>query len=105
MFFKVDSIKITEQGQKIIKQAAEGLKNSKDYEIILNGHTDTSGNSDYNLELALKRAEAVKKALVKHGIGADKINVFSFGESDQKEPTKDDTYKRTNRRVEIFVSS
>jgi outer membrane protein OmpA-like peptidoglycan-associated protein len=42
---------------------------------------------------------------VKRGVKADSINVFSFGESDQKTQTKDGRPEKSNRRVEIFVSS
>lgn len=105
VFFGVGKTKVDASGLKIIEQAVTEIKKLEKYEIILNGHTDASGNADTNLELALKRAEAVKKELVKRGIAEEQINVFSFGESDQKTQTKDGRAEKSNRRVEIFVSS
>jgi len=105
VFFRLGSTKLTGGALKTITQAAKEITNLQKYEVILNGHTDRTGSADKNLELALERAENVKKALIKRGVKADRINVFSFGESDQKISTKDGVKEKNNRRVEIFVAS
>jgi len=50
------------------------LKNKEDkFNIQLIGHTDTVGNSEYNLQLSKKRVETIKKHLLQNGINSDNI--------------------------------
>lgn len=48
--------------------------------VRLVGQADPRGSEDYNLDLGLKRARAVKAALVEHGVSADRILISSIGE-------------------------
>lgn len=106
LFFDWNQWTVTNEGMDIIRSAASDLKSSReeDYEVVLNGHADTSGNVEYNLKLSQKRAEAVKAEFVKLGIPESKIRYFAFGESDNRVQTEDNVRERANRRVEIFFN-
>lgn len=76
--------------------------------IEINGHSDSLGPEDYNLELSTRRAEAVEVALRKRGLAVDVV-VNGFGETRPVAPNETDTGqddpagRSLNRRVEIVI--
>ncbi|MBX3502231.1 MAG: OmpA family protein [Alphaproteobacteria bacterium] len=71
--------------------------------IAVTGHTDTSGAAAYNMALSLRRANAVKDALVREGIPAAAIGVTGRGETQLLVQTGDNVREPQNRRVEIVL--
>jgi len=74
---------------------------ASDYSIKLEGNCDEWGSDEYNYALGLKRAAAVKKALVAEGINSSRISMVSNGESS---PVCNDKTKECwaqNRRVDF----
>jgi len=67
------------------------------------GHTDGRGGVAYNQKLSERRAEAVRKYLVDHGIAADKIKTSGKGKSSPIADNKTDEGRAKNRRVEVEV--
>ncbi|MBM3617104.1 MAG: OmpA family protein [Alphaproteobacteria bacterium] len=106
IFFEWNKWAVNEEGMKVVNSTVQDLKDSKEteYEVVLNGHADRSGDVEYNLKLSQKRAEAVKAELVKRGIPDERIRYFAFGETDNRIPTADGIRERANRRVEIFFN-
>ena len=66
--------------------------------------TIPKGTKKYNLELSLKRAEAVKTILIRLGISSEKIKILGEGEGKLLVQTKDETKHPANRRAEISAS-
>jgi outer membrane protein OmpA-like peptidoglycan-associated protein len=79
------------------------LKKYPKANVLLEGHTDDSGNDSYNYKLGLERAEAVKVYLVRHGIAASRLSVSSKGKSEPVIPNADESSRRYNRRVEFIL--
>jgi len=78
--------------------------------IIVNGHADRLGSSEYNQKLSEKRADAVRAYLVSKGVGADKVETLGFGKTlpvkscpDQKERKGLIECLSPNRRVVVEV--
>jgi len=71
--------------------------------IVVVGHTDRRGTDAYNLDLSLRRAEAVRSALIERGVEPDRIDTVARGEWDPAVPTADGVAEPANRRVEVFV--
>jgi hypothetical protein len=101
VFFDWDKSALSAQAMSTIKQAADTFKSTGTARITATGHTDTSGTPQYNMALSLRRAEAVKGALVKEGIPATAIAVVGRGEANLLVPTPDGVREPQNRRVEI----
>ena len=95
-----DKFNLTDVSSNSIKKFIEEYKNKIDTFIVV-GHTDTKGTKEYNLELSLKRAEAVKTILIHLGISSEKIKILGKGESKLLVQTKDETKHPANRRVVI----
>jgi OmpA-OmpF porin, OOP family len=103
VFFDWDRANISDQALNTIRQAAAAFKSKGSARITATGHTDTSGPESYNMALSLRRANAVKDALVREGVPAQAISVIGRGESNPLVPTGDGVREPQNRRVEIVV--
>jgi len=102
--FKYYSDIIEENSEKNIEKFAEFIKKNSHYELNIVGHTSTKGDADLNKRLSLKRAKAVKLALINLGVSANSMTTEGRGEED---PIVEDTSadgKLLNRRVEIEIS-
>lgn len=71
--------------------------------VAVEGHTDSRGNDDTNMELSQRRAEAVAMAIASRGISRDRISVRGFGESSPIANNATAAGRQLNRRVEITV--
>ncbi|MEN8132419.1 MAG: OmpA family protein [Pseudomonadota bacterium] len=103
--FSFDSDEFSESGKEAIEEYRNTLRPelAEAYAGIIVGHTDNTGNADYNLDLSKRRAQAVSDYLVETGTPAQKLRVVGLGETDPlaSNDTKEGRIK--NRRVEIVV--
>jgi outer membrane protein OmpA-like peptidoglycan-associated protein len=103
VFFDWDRSNLSQQALATIGQAAQAFKTKGSARITATGHTDTSGPENYNMALSLRRANAVKDALVRNGVPATAIAVVGRGEQGLLVPTPDGVREPQNRRVEIVL--
>jgi OmpA-OmpF porin, OOP family len=103
VFFDWDRSNLSQQALSTIKQAADAFKQRGNARITATGHTDTSGPESYNMALSLRRANAVKDALVREGVPAQAISVVGRGEQGLLVQTGDGVREPQNRRVEIVI--
>ncbi len=103
VFFDFDRSNITATAAETIKKAAADAKAGQKTRIGVTGHADRSGSDAYNMALSLRRANAVKDALVREGIPAAAIAVVGRGESQPLVQTADGVREPQNRRVEIVL--
>ncbi|MFO1081177.1 MAG: OmpA family protein [Reyranellaceae bacterium] len=103
VFFDWDRSNLSQQALATIQQAANAFKTKGNARITATGHTDTSGPEAYNMALSLRRANAVKDALVRDGVPAQAISVIGMGEKGLLVPTGDGVREPQNRRVEIVI--
>ncbi|MFV8756757.1 OmpA family protein [Nannocystaceae bacterium ST9] len=112
-----DAIVITEKimfeyDKAVIQDASFGLcdeivdvvqKNPRIKKISIEGHTDGDGSAKYNKKLSQKRADAVMKYLVDHGVDATRLQSVGHGEDKPIGPNDTDEGKEKNRRVEFLI--
>ncbi len=103
VFFDWDRSNLSAQALNTIKQAANAFKQKGNARITATGHTDTSGSEQYNMALSLRRANAVKDALVREGVPATAISVIGRGEQGLLVQTGPNVREPQNRRVEIVI--
>ena len=103
VFFDWDRSNLSQQALNTIKQAAAAYKAKGNARVTATGHTDTSGSAAYNMALSLRRANAVKDALVREGVPAQAIVVVGKGQTDLLVKTADNVREPQNRRVEIVI--
>lgn len=76
-----------------------------DNNIILEGHTDSKGSPEYNLQLSKSRADKVKNILVNnYGIDAYKLRTVGYGETRPIDTNETDLGRLNNRRVVAVIS-
>ena len=74
--------------------------------LSVNGHTDSDGSDQHNLQLSMKRARAVKQYLVvNHAISGDRLKVTGYGEGMPLVANTSKANKQLNRRVEIVAAN
>jgi outer membrane protein OmpA-like peptidoglycan-associated protein len=72
-------------------------------EIEVQGHTDSSGEPDYNLELSQRRVEAVRDALIGFGVQPDRLEAKGYGEIQPIASNEEDAGRAQNRRVQFII--
>jgi len=101
--FAFDSVALDEAAEREVAAAAEAAARLPEARVVVVGHTDRKGSDAYNLKLSLRRAEAVRDALVAQGVAPDRIDTIGRGEWDPAVPTADEVAEPANRRAEVFV--
>ncbi len=79
VFFDYDKFDLRADQQAAVTADAEFLKAHPNMSIVVEGHCDERGSTEYNLALGDKRANAVKQALVADGVNADRVKTISYG--------------------------
>ncbi len=103
LFFRFDSEELTDDSRKVVQDVLRSVKRRPFPDVVVLGHTDTTGARARNLELGLKRANMVRALLEKTGLDRAAIDVVSHGERELLVPTADEAFEPRNRRVEILV--
>jgi OOP family OmpA-OmpF porin len=101
VFFDFDSSKVDQGGSSVLDSVAAEIAKQNISSVNVIGHADTAGSKKYNKRLSLKRANAVREALVAHGVNANLLMVDSKGEDELMVATADGVREPANRRVEI----
>ncbi len=103
MLFSFDSAEIKPGAYPSLDKTARILKEYDQTRIQIEGHTDNVGSEKYNMDLSLRRADAVAQYLVSQGVNSDRIRTVGFGET---EPVADNSTawgRAQNRRVEMHL--
>jgi hypothetical protein len=101
VFFDWDKSTLSPQAVATISQAAAAYKTAGSARLTNVGNADTSGSPDYNMALSLRRAEAVRRALIQNGVPAEAIDTSGRGETNLLVATGDNVREPQNRRVEV----
>ena len=101
IYFAFDSSEISDEDVEVIKHHGKYLALHADATIRLEGHTDERGTREYNVALADRRAQAVKKLLLYQGASASQITIISYGEEKPAALGHDEDAWKLNRRAEL----
>jgi outer membrane protein OmpA-like peptidoglycan-associated protein len=103
LLFDVDKADIQTTTKANLDQLAETLKKYDDTNILVEGHTDATGEDSYNKKLSDKRAESVEDYLVANGVANGRITTKGYGESQPVADNNTDAGRKQNRRVEVAI--
>ena len=101
VYFDFDSFVIRDEFKPMLDAYAKVLAANRPRKLVVEGHTDERGGSEYNLALGQKRAEAVVKSLELLGVGANQLEAVSFGKERPAVPGHDEAAWAKNRRAEL----
>jgi outer membrane protein OmpA-like peptidoglycan-associated protein len=100
LFFAFDSDKLDQDGRTLLGEVARWVKADPRREVLVQGHADHAGDTDYNLDLSSRRAHSVASYLQALGVSPIRITVVAVGETQaiiRPAPA--------NRRVVIFANT
>ncbi len=104
VLFATNKYSLNQSAQDNLTEFAKVLMEYSDADVVIYGHTDSTGSDAINNPLSVKRAEAVSEFLKSKGVAEDQIkSVEGFG---SKQPVADNSTaagRAENRRVEIFM--
>jgi outer membrane protein OmpA-like peptidoglycan-associated protein len=104
ILFELNSSKLNLDAKKELEIALEFLKDNPEVNIEIGGHTDDSGEADYNLKLSQERAKSVLDFFVENGISSERLTHVGYGENRPVSIEKGDLANAINRRIELVVT-
>lgn len=103
LYFEFDSEALTRESRALATDIVRSMEDTPAPDVLVVGHTDTTGPRDVNFALGLRRANTVAVLLRDAGVDPAFIDAISHGESELLVPTADDVFEPKNRRVEVTV--
>lgn len=101
--FEYNSIDLDDETEKYLSELSATLTENENLKLKIIGYTDNRGNEKYNLHLSRKRAEEVKKFLVRVGVSPKRIITDGKGMLDPLNENSTEEERSKNRRVEISL--
>jgi outer membrane protein OmpA-like peptidoglycan-associated protein len=102
ILFDTDAATIRAESATVLAEIGSMLQSHPELDLMIEGHTDSTGDFDHNMDLSRRRADSVKKWLVdRHGIAPAKLRTMGLGPTQPKVSNDDDAGRQQNRRVEL----
>jgi peptidoglycan-associated lipoprotein len=101
IYFMYDSSEVMPEYISVINAHANYLASNPGRSVVLEGHADERGSSEYNIALGEQRAKSVAKLMEVQGASGSQLQNVSFGEEKPAVPGHDESAWQQNRRVEI----
>jgi len=99
IYFATNDSKLNERNNQILDEVFNTLQNYSSYKVVVEGHTDSSGQASFNQALSEKRANSVMRYLIEKGMSPSRASAKGYGET--RPAVSNDTAegRRENRRV------
>ncbi|HPH02278.1 MAG TPA: OmpA family protein [Spirochaetota bacterium] len=101
--FAYDKWDLAKPESPILNRVADVLKRYGEYKIIIEGHTDGTGDVEYNLMLSTRRARTVLRYLLKRGVEDSRMLAKGLGMSMPVANNTTEEGRAKNRRVEFIL--
>lgn len=103
ILFDVNSDALKPVARQNIDQLAVVLNKYKDTEILVEGHTDSTGSASFNQQLSDARATSVSRQLKSQGVAGGRISTIGYGEEQPVADNGNLDGRTLNRRVEVAI--
>ncbi len=104
VYFGYDSFAFDDAALAVLAENAAWLRTNPRFDIIVEGHCDDRGSTEYNLALGSKRANAIRDHLVRLGVDVARIGTKSFGEEQPAVTGSGEDVWAKNRRAEFILA-
>lgn len=103
VYFDTNKFDINARSKETLNKLAAIFKEYPDTNILVEGHTDSTGSESYNLTLSKNRAQAVTNYLVNSGVAKGRFETKWYGQSQPKYDNNTVEGRAKNRRVELAI--
>jgi len=103
VLFESGQTELREEAMASLVEVVDLLQSEPDKNIRIEGHTDSVGDANTNLEISQKRADAVLKALVSLGVDGSRVTTQGMGEDFPIASNETDQGRAQNRRVDVIL--
>jgi len=103
VLFASGEVHLVEGAQSSLEEVVDLLQTEPDKKIRVEGHTDSRGDAEANLQLSGQRAQAVREALINLGVAADRVSALGMGEDFPIASNEDEAGRAQNRRVDVIL--
>jgi outer membrane protein OmpA-like peptidoglycan-associated protein len=103
LVFDFDSYNLRNDTKTNLTELAGTLKKYDDTNILIEGHTDNTGEDAYNQKLSESRAAAVENFIAAQGVENTRLTTKGYGESQPLDSNDTEAGKQKNRRVEVAI--
>jgi outer membrane protein OmpA-like peptidoglycan-associated protein len=103
VFFAFDSYELLTSSKSELNRMVEVMQDNAQIEVVIIGHTDSTGPEEYNQMLSEKRAQSVVAYLTNEGINKERLQYVGKGESEPAYPNDTKENRAKNRRVNFKV--
>lgn len=104
VYFEFDKATLTAEGREIVKKNAAALQANAKAKVVVEGHCDERGSTEYNMALGERRAQSIKAYLLQLGVTPNRVSTISYGEERPLDPAHSEAAWAKNRRGEFVVS-
>lgn len=101
VYFDFDSFIVRDEFRPLIEAHGRFLASNRNLRMVIQGNTDERGSREYNIALAERRSQAVRRALMLQGAADGQLTTVSYGEERPATEGADEAAYEKNRRVEI----
>lgn len=103
ILFDFDKSTVREDAKPILSAVADYMKKNKGAKLLIEGHADERGTSEYNMALGDRRAESARAYLASLGVPASALSTVSFGKEKPMDPGHTESAWAKNRRAHFVV--
>jgi outer membrane protein OmpA-like peptidoglycan-associated protein len=103
LLYDFDSDHVRPAAAENLRNLAASLSKYPHTDLLIVGHTDSEGASDYNLSLSERRATAVSSFLATQGVTVSRLRTAGRGEMEPIGTNDTDAGRQLNRRVEVAI--
>ncbi len=103
VFFAFDSAEISDAARRDLEKQALYMKKNPDINIVMGGHCDERGSTEYNLALGALRAGNAAHVIIKEGIEPARIKTVSYGKENPQYPGTGEKIWAKNRNTTTTV--
>jgi outer membrane protein OmpA-like peptidoglycan-associated protein len=103
ILFDVNKSSLQTAATADLSKLATILNKYEDTEVLIEGHTDSTGPHDYNLTLSLRRSQTVANYIADLGVLANRFHMMGYGPDQPVASNSTATGRQANRRVEIAI--
>lgn len=103
VYFDTNKSNINVKSQQTLDKLAKVFIDFPDTNILVVGHTDSTGSEEYNMALSEKRAKSVTSYLINDGIASSRFETLWYGETQPKYDNSTAEGRAKNRRVNVAI--